>query len=97
MQAINIYAGINALEAGQSFVVGVAILTANLFELWSGAGSESPHLFSAHLAIPFLAVTAGLLVHNVYPARVFVGDTYCYFAGTLHSSSVMRYHVFSFC
>jgi UDP-N-acetylglucosamine--dolichyl-phosphate N-acetylglucosaminephosphotransferase len=31
--------------------------------------------------IPFVAVTFALLCHNWYPARVFVGDTFCYFAG----------------
>jgi UDP-N-acetylglucosamine--dolichyl-phosphate N-acetylglucosaminephosphotransferase len=81
MQAINIYAGINGLEAGQSLVIAVAVLTANVFELWAGAGAHSPHLFSALLAVPFIATTLGLLQHNTYPAQVFVGDTFCYFAG----------------
>ena len=31
--------------------------------------------------IPFLSTTLGLLHHNWYPSRVFVGDTYCYYAG----------------
>lgn len=79
--AINIYAGINGLEAGQSLIIGVAILTTNVMELAAGADASSPHLFSALLALPFIATTAGVLVHNLYPARVFVGDTYCYFAG----------------
>jgi UDP-N-acetylglucosamine--dolichyl-phosphate N-acetylglucosaminephosphotransferase len=74
-------AGINGLEAGQSFVIGAAVLTANVLELRAGADASSPHLFSALLALPFLATTAGLLGHNLYPAGVFVGDTYCYFAG----------------
>jgi UDP-N-acetylmuramyl pentapeptide phosphotransferase/UDP-N-acetylglucosamine-1-phosphate transferase len=79
--AINIYAGINGLEAGQSLIVAAAILTANMYELSAGVGADSPHLFSALLALPFIATTAGLLAHNLYPARVFVGDTFCYFAG----------------
>ncbi len=79
--AINIYAGINGLEAGQSLIIGLAVLTANAYELAAGAGPESPHFFSATLILPFLAVTAGLLYHNAFPARVFVGDTFCYFAG----------------
>jgi UDP-N-acetylglucosamine--dolichyl-phosphate N-acetylglucosaminephosphotransferase len=79
--AINIYAGINGLEAGQSLVIAVAILTANLWELSQGAQQSSPHLFSALLAIPFIATTVGLLGFNMYPASVFVGDTYCYYAG----------------
>lgn len=77
--AINIYAGINGLEAGQSFVIACAVLTHNVLEL---ANSEpNYHVFSITLMLPFAAVTAGLLVHNWYPSRVFVGDTFTYFAG----------------
>jgi UDP-N-acetylglucosamine--dolichyl-phosphate N-acetylglucosaminephosphotransferase len=50
----------------------------------SSAGQEphlTAHLFSALLGLPFLAVTRAVLAHNVFPARVFVGDTFCYFAG----------------
>ena len=39
------------------------------------------HLFSLTLMIPFLATTLALLRKNAFPSRVFVGDTYCYFAG----------------
>jgi UDP-N-acetylglucosamine--dolichyl-phosphate N-acetylglucosaminephosphotransferase len=31
--------------------------------------------------IPFLATTLALLRQNAFPSKVFVGDTYCYFAG----------------
>jgi len=88
--AINIYAGVNGLEAGQALVVGVAVLTANAVELAAGAGLDSPHFFSAQLVLPFLAVTGGVLHHNAFPARVFVGDTFCYFAGmTLACAAVL--------
>ncbi|KAL9053294.1 MAG: hypothetical protein Q9162_004845 [Coniocarpon cinnabarinum] len=43
--------------------------------------STDPHLFSTFLLLPFLGVSLALFIHNKYPARVFVGDTYCYFAG----------------
>jgi UDP-N-acetylglucosamine--dolichyl-phosphate N-acetylglucosaminephosphotransferase len=39
------------------------------------------HLFSLYLLIPFIGVSLALWWHNWYPAKVFVGDTYCYFAG----------------
>jgi UDP-N-acetylglucosamine--dolichyl-phosphate N-acetylglucosaminephosphotransferase len=68
------------LEAGQSAIISLAILTANLSHLREHAGDPS-HLFSALLALPYLAVNLGLLVFNLHPARVFVGDTFCYFAG----------------
>jgi UDP-N-acetylglucosamine--dolichyl-phosphate N-acetylglucosaminephosphotransferase len=79
--AINIYAGINGLEAGQSLIIACSIAVANLFEIASGAGVASSHMFSLSLALPFIATNIALLYHNVYPAKVFVGDTFCYFAG----------------
>lgn len=38
-------------------------------------------LFPIIMILPFIGCTLGLLRHNWYPASVFVGDTYCYFAG----------------
>ena len=43
--------------------------------------STDPHLFSTFLLLPFLGVSFALFLNNKYPAKVFVGDTYCYFAG----------------
>lgn len=77
--AINIYAGLNGLEAGQSLVIGVSILCHNVLEL--GGTHHANHLFSAALITPFIAVTLGLLRWNWYPSSVFVGDCFCYFAG----------------
>jgi UDP-N-acetylglucosamine--dolichyl-phosphate N-acetylglucosaminephosphotransferase len=82
--AINIYAGINGLEAGQSYIIACAVLVHNLMEIHSGRLVEN-HLFSVMLMMSFVAVTLGLLSHNWYPASVFVGDTYCYFAGMTFS------------
>lgn len=79
--AINIYAGINGLEAGQAYVIGCAVLLHNLIEIQSNSVSKENHLFSAMIILSFVGVTLGLLRHNWYPASVFVGDTYCYFAG----------------
>jgi len=96
--AINIYAGINGLEAGQSYVIGCAVLFHNLFEMHHGINIQAKthnsrtsttfnddtlenHLFSTMIMLSFVGVTMGLLRHNWYPATVFVGDTYCYFAG----------------
>ena len=82
--AINIYAGINGLEVGQSYVIGCAVLVHNLLEislLEDDIKLQENHLFSVMLMTSFVGVTIGLLQHNWYPAQVFVGDTYCYFAG----------------
>ncbi|CRK15053.1 hypothetical protein BN1708_011322, partial [Verticillium longisporum] len=44
------------------------------------------HLFSLYLLLPWIGVSAALLCHNWYPARVFVGDTYCYFSGMVFAT-----------
>ena len=85
--SINILAGINGLEAGQSLVIGVTILIMNLYEIYvsceelTSTPNVDNHLFSAMIMIPFIGVTLGLLKYNWFPSSVFVGDTFCYFAG----------------
>jgi UDP-N-acetylglucosamine--dolichyl-phosphate N-acetylglucosaminephosphotransferase len=79
--AINIFAGINGLEVGQSYIIGCAVLFHNLVEIQSDSLSRENHVFSAMIMFSFLGVTLALLRHNWFPASVFVGDTYCYFAG----------------
>ena len=79
--AINIHAGINGLEVGQSYIIGCAVLFHNLVEIQSRSVSCENHVFSAMIMLSFLGVSLALLRHNWYPASVFVGDTYCYFAG----------------
>lgn len=77
--AINILAGINGLEAGQSAVIAASIIVFNLIELSGDCWKN--HLFSLYLMPPFLSTTLALLKYNWYPSSVFVGDTFCYFAG----------------
>jgi len=78
--SISIYAGINGLEAGQSYIIGCAVLVHNLIEIKVGHLEEN-HLFSVMIMLSFVGVTLALTKHNWYPSSVFVGDTYCYFAG----------------
>ncbi|NXC37528.1 GPT acetylglucosaminephosphotransferase, partial [Penelope pileata] len=77
--AINILAGINGIEAGQSLVIAASIITFNLVEL--NGDYRDDHIFSLYFMIPFFFTTLGLFYHNWYPSQVFVGDTFCYFAG----------------
>ncbi|CAG9578777.1 unnamed protein product [Danaus chrysippus] len=77
--AINILAGINGLEVGQSLVIALSIIVFNLFEL---KGDQfKAHYFSLHIMIPYLSTTLALFKHNWFPSRVFVGDTFCYVSG----------------
>ena len=71
----------DGLEAGQSYVIGCAVLFHNLIEITTDSSSKENHLFSFMIMLSFVGVTAALVKHNWYPASVFVGDTFCYFAG----------------
>ena len=62
--AINILAGINGVEVGQSVVIALSILIFNMVELTTGTGYSSQHSFSLHFIMPFLAVSLALLRHN---------------------------------
>lgn len=82
--SINILAGINGLEVGQSIVLGVIFLINDFCYLLSDSAPQAAiesHRFSAIFIIPFLGVSIALFQYNKYPASVFVGDTYCYFSG----------------
>jgi len=83
--SINILAGINGIEVAQSIVIAVLIVINDILYLSPFTPYPHPatdsHLFSLYFLLPFIGVSAALLMHNWYPAKVFVGDTYCYFAG----------------
>jgi UDP-N-acetylglucosamine--dolichyl-phosphate N-acetylglucosaminephosphotransferase len=81
--SINILAGINGIEVTQSIVVAMLLAFNDILYLitpYPHPATDS-HLFSLYFLLPFLGVSFALLCHNWYPAKVFVGDTYCYFAG----------------
>ncbi|KAH3678345.1 hypothetical protein WICMUC_001578 [Wickerhamomyces mucosus] len=84
--SINILAGVNGLETGQSIVIGILLLINDACYFIS-AQHNSPaiesHLFSSVLVLPFLGVAFALLKYNWYPSRVFVGDVFCYFSGII--------------
>ncbi|CAI5757962.1 unnamed protein product [Candida verbasci] len=82
--SINILAGINGLEVGQSIILAAIFLINDFCYLFSNNISQAAydsHLLSAIFMIPFVGVSLALLQYNWFPARVFVGDTYCYFSG----------------
>ncbi|KAG9284657.1 hypothetical protein G9A89_004699 [Geosiphon pyriformis] len=81
--SINILAGVNGIEAGQSLVIASSIAINDWLFLNDADPAVEAHLFSLFLILPFIGVTMGLLFHNWYPSKVFVGDTYCYFAGMI--------------
>ncbi|KAK7426937.1 tunicamycin resistance protein [Neonectria magnoliae] len=82
-QSINMLAGINGIEVSQCVVVALLLAFNDclyLFTPYPHPATDS-HLFSLYLLLPWIGVSCALLCHNWYPAKVFVGDTYCYFSG----------------
>ena len=84
--AINIYAGINGIEVGQSFIVGCFIVIHNIIEINLSISDKKEesiyyHIYSLTIMIPFLLCTLALFKYNMFPSKVFVGDTFCYCAG----------------
>jgi len=80
--AINIYAGINGLEAGQSVVIAISVLIHNVIEFgYLHNFYADAHLFSFFMMTPFIGTTFGLLWYNWYPSQVFVGDSFTCFSG----------------
>lgn len=70
--AINILSGINGLEVGQVIVISAFMLLDALFK---------QDYFVISLTLLLICTSYPLYMLNKYPAKVFVGDTYCYFGG----------------
>lgn len=60
--AINILAGVNGLEVGQSVVIALSIVMFNIIEL---QGDQfKAHTFSLYIMLPYLGTALALLKHN---------------------------------
>jgi len=60
--AINILAGINGLEVGQSLIIAMSILVFNVIELF---GSQwKAHQFSIYFMLPYIATSLALFKFN---------------------------------
>lgn len=82
-QSINMLAGINGIEVSQCVVIALLLAFNDCLYLltpYPHPATDS-HLFSLYLLLPWIGASCALLCHNWYPAKVFVGDTYCYFSG----------------
>lgn len=58
--AINILAGINGLEVGQSLVIAASIIIFNLIEMNRDAFLRAEHEFSLYIMVPYLATSFAL-------------------------------------
>jgi UDP-N-acetylglucosamine--dolichyl-phosphate N-acetylglucosaminephosphotransferase len=79
---INIYAGINGLEVGQSIVAAAGMLLYFATDIFLHGHAEK-YTYSSLLLICFLGTAIALMKLNAYPSHIFIGDTFCYFAGII--------------
>lgn len=94
--SINILAGINGIEVLQSLVIAFLIMCHNALHLFpipcplTGLPIPHPaaeaHRSSLYLLLPYFGTSLALFYYNKYPAKVFVGDTFCYFSGTVFAA-----------
>jgi UDP-N-acetylglucosamine--dolichyl-phosphate N-acetylglucosaminephosphotransferase len=93
--SINIFAGINGIEVGQSIVIASSILVYNGIQIFfevNDTHSLEHCVISTFFLLPFLVISSALFMHNKYPAKVFVGDSFCYFAGMVFSCAGILGH-----
>ena len=74
--AVNLIDGLDGLAAGVSSIALITI---------SGMAFLKGDLFTFSLGIILLGSTLGFLVHNFYPAKIFMGDTGALFLGYMIS------------
>jgi UDP-N-acetylglucosamine--dolichyl-phosphate N-acetylglucosaminephosphotransferase len=66
---INILAGINGIEVGQSIVIALCIILNDVLYIQiPDHPATDAHLFSLYFLLPFIGVSLGLLYHNWYPS-----------------------------
>lgn len=62
--AINILAGINGLEAGQSLIIAASIIAFNIIEMATDSNTRMEHAFSLYVIVPYLATSLALYKFN---------------------------------
>lgn len=62
--AINILAGINGLEVGQSLVIAASIILFNFIEMTRDVYHRGEHEFSLYIIIPYFATSYALWTFN---------------------------------
>lgn len=89
--AVNIYAGINGLEVGQSLVAQISLLCGAYIKYGSDemVGTYRPGLL---VCLLFVSAALPLFMYNKYPARVFVGDVFTYFAGCTYVAAAANFN-----
>ena len=92
VNSINIYAGISGLETGQAIIIALSLSVENLYcMLYQDDYLENLYrflflnflIFSFICLLLFSMISMVLFYFNKPSKKTFVGDTFCYFAGSL--------------
>ena len=82
--------GFKLLNLGQSIVAAASLIVLIGVRsyvkdpvTWGMDSLESGYFYSIFLLAAFLGSSLTLMKQNAYPSTVFVGDTFCYFAGII--------------
>lgn len=74
--AINILAGINGLEVGQSVIIAASIMIFNFIEMFNDKlNKQQSHIFSLYFMIPYFATSMALWIHNKLVSFVYLFST----------------------
>eukprot|EP00703_Trepomonas_sp_PC1_P001979 JAP94627.1 UDP-N-acetylglucosamine-dolichyl-phosphate N-acetylglucosaminephosphotransferase [Trepomonas sp. PC1] len=88
--AVNIYAGINGLEVGQSIVAqGAGLVYLFIKHGYTECMDHISLKASMFVSIFFISASLALFKFNKFPAKVFVGDVYTYLAGCCYVISAV--------
>ena len=91
--SINILAGVNGVEVGQSLVIAVAQAIHTFLQIQRGSPEDlEGNRIALAILIPFIATSYALWLYNKYPSQVFVGDSFTYFAGMVLAVSGIMGH-----
>eukprot|EP01006_Ploeotia_vitrea_P062779 TRINITY_DN84389_c0_g1_i1.p1 TRINITY_DN84389_c0_g1~~TRINITY_DN84389_c0_g1_i1.p1 ORF type:complete len:396 (+),score=42.44 TRINITY_DN84389_c0_g1_i1:140-1327(+) len=91
--SINILAGVNGVEVGQSLIIAIFMVIHNLYSMYAyGTADFESQLVSLVFLLPFITASTALLMFNWCPAKWFVGDSYTYLAGMVLASASIVGH-----
>ena len=91
--SINILAGINGLEVGQSLIIAATIILYNFIQILNQKEDKIfENVFSLSIVLPFFFCSLALFIYNKFPSQVFIGDTFCYFAGMTFACAGIHGH-----
>ena len=89
--SINIYAGVNGLESGQTAIISFSVILYALRHMAEAADADRKAM-TLLLQLPFLGVCTALFRLNRYPSKVFVGDSFTYFSGMVFAVTAITNH-----